>query len=137
METAGSSSEQFSRILGIGTDLVEIERIRAALDRHGQRFFERILRDTEFAYCKKQSDPSPHLAARFAAKEAISKAFGTGIGEELGWMDLEICRDSSGRPWVQLHGKAVDLMTRRGGRSIHLSLTHARDHAMAFAILEG
>ena len=79
-------------ILGTGIDLIEVERIRASFARFGERFLQRILRPGETAYCLAHKDPAPFLAARFAAKEAISKAFGTGIGNLLGWQDLEVGR---------------------------------------------
>jgi holo-[acyl-carrier protein] synthase len=82
-------------------------------------------------------NPAPFLAARFAAKEAVSKAFGTGIGAELGWQDIEICRRESGEPYVVLHGKGQTLLQTRGGRIVHLSLSHTEKHATAMAILEG
>jgi holo-[acyl-carrier protein] synthase len=77
------------------------------------------------------------LAARFAAQEAISKAFGTGIGAELGWQDMEIRRKESGEPYVVLHGKGRELFSARGGKSLHVSLTHTENYAAAIAILEG
>ena len=98
---------------------------------------ERILVPSELAYCASHSDPAPSLAARFAAKEAVSKAFGTGIGEHLGWHDIEILRRDSGQPAVRLLGKGADLLAGRGGRAIHVSLTHAIAYAAAVAIIEG
>src|SRR5438876_4482461 len=78
-------------ILGAGIDIIEVARIRASSEKFGDRFFKRILRPDEVAYCLSHSNPAPFLAARFAAKEAISKAFGTGIGKQLGWQDMEVC----------------------------------------------
>jgi holo-[acyl-carrier protein] synthase len=123
-------------ILGIGTDIIEVERIRTAATRHGDRFLHRILLPTEIQYCQSHRDPAPFLAARFAAKEAISKAFGTGIGADLGWLDIEIRRHASGQPWVALHGKGLDLLSRRGARSLHLTLSHTQHYATATALLE-
>jgi holo-[acyl-carrier protein] synthase len=80
--------------------------------------------------------PGPFLAARFAGKEAVSKAFGTGIGAHLGWQDIEICRKESGEPYVVLHHKGKTLLDARGGRLVHLSLSHTGKHATAIAILE-
>ncbi len=124
-------------ILGTGIDLIEVERIRSSYQRFGERFLNRILRPSEIAYCLGHKDPAPHLAARFAAKEAISKAFGTGIGAELSWQDMEILRKDSGEPYVVLHGGGLVLMQVRKGRIVHISLSHTINHATAVAILEG
>ena len=124
-------------ILGVGTDLIEVERIRASHERFGERFLNRILRPAEIAYCLSHSLPAPHLAARFAAKESISKAFGTGIGADLGWLDMEVGRRESGQPYVILHDKGLQLLEARGGMGLHLSLSHTQQHACAVAVLEG
>lgn len=123
-------------ILGIGTDIIEVSRIRSSYEKFGERFVNRILRPGEIQYCLSHKDPAPFLAARFAAKEAISKAFGTGIGGELGWHDMEVGRKESGEPFVILHEKGLVLLERRKGRHIHLTLSHTTQHATATAILE-
>lgn len=123
-------------ILGTGIDIIEVERVEAAYQRFGDRFIERILRGSEIAYCRSHKAPGPFLAARFAGKEAVSKAFGTGIGEHLGWHDIEISRKESGEPYVVLHDKGKSLLEARGGRLVHLSLSHTQKHATAVAILE-
>src|SRR5215813_8110507 len=97
-------------ILGLGTDIIEVERIRASHEKFGERFANRILRPAEISYCLSHKFPAPHLAARFAAKEAISKAFGTGIGAQLGWQDMEVGRRESGEPYVILHGPGQALL---------------------------
>ncbi|NGO40579.1 holo-[acyl-carrier-protein] synthase [Limisphaera ngatamarikiensis] len=122
-------------ILGVGIDLIEVDRIRASQARFGDRFLRRILLPDEIDYCLAQRDPGPFLAARFAAKEAISKAFGTGIGAQLGWLDMEVRHRDSGEPFVVLHGKAVSLLERRGGTAVLLSISHTRQHATAVAVL--
>ena len=124
-------------ILGTGIDIIEVERIEAAHRKFGERFVQRILRPAELAYCFSHKSPGPFLAARFAGKEAISKAFGTGVGAQLGWQDMEICRKESGEPYVVLHGKGQSLLAGRGGRIVHISLSHTEKHAAAVAILEG
>jgi holo-[acyl-carrier protein] synthase len=123
-------------ILGIGIDLVEVDRIRSSYERFGERFLKRILTPAEIAYCLSHRFAAPHVGARFAAKEAISKAFGTGIGQQLGWLDMQICRKPSGEPFVTLHGKGAALLAGRGGRIIHVSLSHTQAHATAIAIIE-
>ena len=124
-------------ILGTGIDIIEVARVAASVERFGERFLKRILLPDEIAYCQSHSAPAPHIAARFAAKEAISKAFGTGIGSALGWQDMEIERRPSGEPIVRLHGKAIDLLAARGGHRIHVSLSHTQNYAAAIAVLEG
>jgi holo-[acyl-carrier protein] synthase len=123
-------------ILGTGIDLIEVARIQTSYEKFGERFLKRILRPEEIAYCLSHKCPGPFLAARFAAKEAISKAFGTGIGAELGWQDMEVGRKPSGEPYVILHEKGLELLSQRGGRIVHLTLSHTEFHATAMAILE-
>lgn len=124
-------------ILGTGIDLIEVARIAASFEKFGGRFVNRILLPDEIAYALQHKNPAPFLAARFAAKEAISKAFGTGIGAQLGWHDLEIRRKETGEPFVVLHGKGAALFAARRARQLHLSLTHTENYAAATAVLEG
>ncbi len=124
-------------ILGVGIDLVEVGRIRDSLERLGERFARRILCPAEYDYCFSHTDPATHVAARFAAKEAVSKAFGTGIGTELGWLDIEVIRLESGSTQIRLQGAGTQLMERRSAKIIHLNLTHTAQYASAVAILEG
>lgn len=123
-------------ILGTGIDLIEVARMAGSLERFGERFLGRILVPAEIDYCRAQAFPAPHVAARFAAKEAVSKAFGTGIGASLGWHDIEIERLGSGQPVVRLHGKGLALLASVGGRRLHVSLTHTQNYAAAVAVLE-
>src|SRR2546427_7911085 len=97
-------------ILGIGIDIIEVGRIQASFERFGERFVNRILHPAEIEYCLTHKNPAPFLAARFAAKEAISKAFGTGIGAQLGWQDMEVKRKPSGKPYVVLHSNGKKLL---------------------------
>jgi len=124
-------------ILGVGIDIIEVQRVEAAHKKFGARFMKRILRPSELAYCLSHKSPGPHLAARFAGKEAVSKAFGTGIGHQLGWQDIEICRKASGEPYIVLHDKGKILLRKRRGRAVRISLSHTAQHATAIAILEG
>ena len=123
-------------ILGTGIDIIEVARIAASFEKFGERFVNRILKPPEIAYALSHKNPAPFLAARFAAKEAISKAFGTGIGKHLGWQDMEVGRKESGEPFVILHGGGLQLLTERGGRIVHLSLSHTEHYAAAMAVLE-
>ena len=123
--------------MGLGMDIVEVARIAASMAKLGDAFVERLLLPEEIAYCRSHKDPAPFVAARFAAKEAIAKAFGTGIGAELSWHDMEIRRKESGEPYVVLHGRGQALLTARRARTLHLTLTHTAQSAAATAILEG
>lgn len=122
-------------VIGIGIDLVEVARVAKACERFGDRFLKRLFLAEEIGYCYGFSDPQPHLAARFAAKEAVSKAFGTGIGTRLSWLDIEVRNHISGQPYVLLHGKGRDLLRERGASSVHLSLSHTDKHAVAVALI--
>ena len=124
-------------ILGVGIDIIEVARIALSYEKFGERFVNRILHADEIAYCLSHKNPAPFLAVRFAAKEAISKAFGTGISAQLGWRDMEIRRKESGEPFVVLHGPGQKLLEQRGGRAVLISLSHTQAHAAAVAILEG
>jgi len=124
-------------IIGTGVDIIEVARIRTAMERHGERFVQRFLHPDEWAYCRSHRDPTPFVAARFAGKEAISKAFGTGIGASLGWLGMEIRRRESGQPFVVFHGRGAALFAARQACAIHLSLSHTVHYAAATATLEG
>lgn len=121
-------------IIGIGVDLVEVERITAAVTRHGPTFLQRIFTPQEIAACGVRHE---RLAARFAAKEAVAKAFGTGIGAAMGFQDIEVVNEPSGRPTVVLHGTAAATSTARGVAEIHLSLSHTTSHAIAHVVITG
>jgi len=123
-------------ILGVGIDIIEVARVQASCERFGERFLVRILHPNEIAYCSSHRMPAPFVAARFAAKEAISKAFGTGIGAQLGWHDMEICRKESGEPYVVMHEKGKALLEKRNARAVLTSLSHTQNYAAAVAILE-
>ncbi len=123
-------------ILGTGIDIIEVARIASSYEKFGERFINRILRPSEIAYALAHKRPAPFLAVRFAAKEAISKAFGTGIGRQLGWQNMEVGRKESGEPFVILHDGGLRLLQERGGRMVHLTLSHTENYATAFAILE-
>jgi holo-[acyl-carrier protein] synthase len=128
-------NSQLSTVLGIGIDIVETERIDQSLEKFGERFLKRVYHPGEITYAQSMKFPALHLAARFAAKEAISKAFGTGIGKQLGWTDMEIRRRESGEPYVVLHGKGAELAKRRGVSSVMVSLSHCKAYSAANAIL--
>ena len=122
------------RIFGIGIDVVEVARIASAIQRHGEPFLARVFTAGERAYCESGKIPALHFAARFAAKEAVVKALGTGIGEHAAWLDLDVTRDPSGAPQVVLSGAAAAFARDHGITEIKISLTHARDYAAANAV---
>ena len=122
-------------ILGVGMDIVETKRIAESIERFGDRFLTRVFSDGEIAYAQSMKFPPLHLAARFAAKEAISKAFGTGIGHQMGWKDLEIVREPSGQPRVVLHGKGEAHAKQLGVQTVHISLSHTSEYGVASAVV--
>ncbi len=121
--------------LGVGVDLVEVDRIRNSRENHGEHFLEKVFTFEEREYCLAMSDPDPHFAARFAAKEAVSKAFGTGIGAEIGWLSVSVSRQDSGAPVVKLDEKAAAQLKVIGGEQVLLSLSHLKEMAVAFAVI--
>ena len=121
-------------VVGIGVDIVDVARIRASLGRHGERWQQRICTPGEIEYCARMRDPAPSFAARFAAKEAVSKALGTGIGVECGWLDIEVCRRETGEPFIQLHGAGAETAARLGIAQVLVSLSHTEHSAVAQAV---
>jgi holo-[acyl-carrier protein] synthase len=123
-------------ILGTGIDLAEVHRIRASIERHGNRFVQRIYTPGEIAYVERKANRYERYAARFAAKEAGMKAIGTGWRRGVGWHDFEVVNMPGGRPTLRLHGVAADVARQLGTARVHLSLTHTAEHGIAFVILE-
>jgi holo-[acyl-carrier protein] synthase len=123
-------------IAGIGVDIVDIARIQGLLDRYGERFLRRVYTDAETAYAMKGANKAERLAGRFAVKEAVMKALGTGKSLGILWGDVETLRGRSGKPEVHLHGQAMRLAKLRGGGAVHVSITHDGGKAVAFVILE-
>lgn len=124
-------------VLGIGVDLVECARIERSLDRFGEKFLHRIFTKGEIEYSMSMKFPARHLAARFAAKEAVSKAFGTGIGKSMGWRDIDVHKKPSGEPFLVFAGGAEKLANERGVTNALITLSHSEQHAVATIVLEG
>lgn len=124
-------------ILGVGSDIIECLRIAQMIERHGELFIARVYTEQEIAHCASQSAATQHYAGRWAAKEAVLKAMGTGLVKGMAWRDIEIRSRPTGAPTVKLHGAARDLFERSGIDRIHLSISHCRSHATAYAIAEG
>ena len=123
-------------IVGTGMDLVSIDRMRGFRARRGERGLTRLFTDGELAYCLRQADPAPSLAARFAAKEAFFKAVGLGYGTGGGWREVEVCRDDRGAPGLSLSGRAAVVAKDRRATRLHLTLTHTEEVAGAVVVLE-
>lgn len=125
-------------VLGCGVDLVEIAELARTLARWSRRFKNRVFLPEEQAYCDAKTPSARHYAGRFAVKEAVAKAFGTGVGAHLGWLDIEVIRDQqTGAPAVRLSKKGQQLARNRGVKQIIVSLAHTRHYAVAQAILVG
>ena len=125
-------------VMGIGIDLVENERMRKTLRRWSRSFKEKIFLPRERSYCDTRAEPWNHYAGRFAVKEAVSKAFGTGVSEHIGWLDIEVVRDhETGAPSVRLSAKGSKLAKKRGVEQVLVSLAHTRHYAVAQALLVG
>ncbi len=122
-------------LIGLGADIIEVERIRGVLERHGERFLDRILTDEEKAYCSSMGAPHKHIAARFAAKEAVSKCFTTGIGREFGWKSASVYHGSRHEPLVRLDAQGEALLRAVGATHVHLTLSHTETYALAVAAL--
>ncbi len=122
-------------VLGVGVDLTEVDRIRSAHVRHGAAFLDKVFTPAEQQLCLAKPNPYPSLAARFAAKEAASKAFGTGLGAELSLTSVGVLNDPAGEPLVVLDDKARKLLAAKGASQLLISLTHTDALAQAFAVL--
>jgi holo-[acyl-carrier protein] synthase len=123
-------------VLGLGTDLIEIERIEATIEEFGERFLNRVFTEGEIAYCQRKKNSGESFAARFAAKEAGAKALGTGIGRGVRWKEIEVQRQPGERPTLHFTGRAAERAGSMGVRNIQLSLSHSNDVAMAVVSVE-
>ncbi len=123
-------------IVGLGSDVVGIDRIGAVHRRRGRSFLDRVYTAAELAYCLRHRDPAPSLAARWAAKEAGMKALGTGWAEGVDFCDLEVAREAGGAPSLRLHGVAADRAADLGSERSHLTLSHGAGVAFATVVLE-
>jgi holo-[acyl-carrier protein] synthase len=121
-------------IFGIGTDIVECLRIAQMIERHGELFITRVYTSHEIEYCQSRKQGTQHFAGRWAAKEAVLKALGTGWRRGISWRDVEIRNLRSGSPIVALYGGAHDFMTQAGVTQVMVSISHCRSHATAYAI---
>ena len=123
-------------ILGVGTDIAEVPRIRRSIDQYGDRFLKRVYTEAERAYAESKANSAERFAARFAAKEAGMKAIGTGWNRGVTWRDFEVYNEPSGRPTLRLSGQALEIANAMGAVRISVSLTHTADLAFAIVVLE-
>jgi holo-[acyl-carrier protein] synthase len=123
-------------VLGIGVDVIECDRIKHSMERFGDRFLHRVFTEGEIEYAMSMKFPERHLAARFAGKEAVAKAFGTGIGKAMSWRNIDIRKKDSGEPFLVFSGSADALAAERGVTSALITLSHTEHHAVACVILE-
>ena len=124
-------------ILGVGTDIIECLRIAQMIERHGELFISRVYTEHEITYCAARKAATQHYAGRWAAKEAVLKALGTGWIKGISWRDVEVRNRNTGGPVVRLHGGAREVLERNGIERVQLSISHCRSHATATAIAEG
>lgn len=122
-------------VRGVGTDLIECERIAKVFERQKDRFLKRVYTEGEQAYCMKMKNPIPHLAARFAAKEAVSKCFTTGIGKSLGWKSIEVIKGEREEPIIRLDEKGQALLEQLGCKDVLVSLAHTEIYGTAYAVI--
>ncbi|MBN1809696.1 MAG: holo-ACP synthase [Planctomycetes bacterium] len=124
-------------IIGVGIDVLEVERVRKILERWGDRFLRRILVDSEIEYCKRHTNPAPQVAGRIAAKEAFFKATGLGLAGGMSWRHVAVGREATGKPYLELDGRAREVIEEIGAVTVHLTLSHESTMASAVVILEG
>lgn len=125
------------RIIGIGTDITECLRIARMIDRHGEVFLQRVYTPTEIAYCQNRKQATQHFTGRWAAKEAVLKALGTGWIRGISWLDVEVVNRPGGQPEVVLKDGAKKVADQLGVERIQISISHCRTHAVAFAVAVG
>ena len=123
-------------IIGTGLDIIEIERIKNSIKKYSPKFEQKVFSAGEINYCQSQGDPAKHFAARFAVKEAVSKCLGTGISGTLGFKDMEVVHEKSGKPVLKMTGKGKALFKKLKLKTIHISISHDHTHAIAHAIAE-
>ena len=125
-------------IVGSGIDVIEIARIERVLGRSGERFVQRVFAPAEIAHCRRFRRPAPHFALRFAAKEAVMKAAGTGWARGVRWVDIETTTaDGDASLRLRLHGRVAEIARARGASALHLAVSRTRSHAVAVVLMEG
>ncbi|MCA9193024.1 MAG: holo-ACP synthase [Planctomycetales bacterium] len=133
MSPVSSTSIPTGQVLGIGTDIIECARIKQMIEKHGELFLTRVYTAREIDYCGQRKASCQHYAGRWAAKEAVLKALGTGWAHGIQWTDIEVINQTGGRPIIHLEGIAYRIATQQGIAEILISITHCKSHAVAFA----
>ena len=133
--TSMPESPSGTNVIGVGIDTIEVSRIKDSVERHGEHFLNKIFTSNEQAYCNDKSDSAPFYATRFAAKEAMAKAFRTGIGKDFGWLDSEIIHGMEGEPFIKLSQSGQAMLNQIGASKVLVSLTHLSTVASAVVIL--
>ncbi len=123
-------------IVGTGVDIVEVARINRLLEKHASRFEEKIFTVDEILYCRSKAEPGIHFSARFAVKEAVMKCLGTGMDQGIGFKDIEVTQEKTGKPVLMVHGQAKDIFSRLKLKTIHISISHEKKYAVGQAIAE-
>ena len=124
-----------TNVVGVGIDQIEVSRIRDSIARHGDSFLAKVFTEKERDLCMQRTDPAPCFAARFASKEAASKALGIGIGQEFGWLDLEVQRQESGQPLAVFSPRMKPILDKRMATSVLISVSHLQEVASAIVVL--
>ena len=135
--TAGESSSKRSRVIGLGTDIIECSRIGEMIHKHGEIFLNRVFTPTEIAYCSSRKTSNQHYAGRWAAKEAALKALGTGWAKGIQWTDISVSHERGGKPIITIEGIAAQIAKEQGIAEILLSISHCRHYAVAYCIAVG
>ena len=136
MAIKSGKEKQGQMIIGIGVDIVQIERVRKLVENYSE-FMHQVFTAREIEFCQAKADSASSYAARFAAKEAMMKALSTGWNEKVNWLDIEVINEEQGNPILKIKGRTLRLMKKMGVYQTHLSLSHERDYALAFVVLEG
>ena len=136
MAIKSGKEKQGQMIIGIGVDIVQIERVRKLVENYSE-FMHQVFTAREIEFCQAKADSASSYAARFAAKEAMLKALSTRWNEKVNWLDIEVINEEQGNPILKIKGRTLRLMKKMGVYQTHLSLSHERDYALAFVVLEG
>lgn len=134
---SNSSISAAGTVIGIGTDIIEVQRIEEMIHRHDETFLQRVYTPAEVEYCSDRKAAGQHYAGRWAAKEAALKALGTGWARGIKWTDIEVSNEPGGRPLLTLHGAALDYASQLGIRDMKISISHCKSYAVAYVVAVG
>lgn len=137
VNNAGAVKTAATSVIGVGTDIVECARIGRMIEKHGETFLSRVYTENEIAYCSGRKAATQHYAGRWAAKEAVFKALGTGWAQGIQWTNVEIVNQQGGKPRISLDGRALEISAQQGIREMLISISHCRSYAVAYATAIG